>query len=78
MYKLELNKYCIHWVFRADIHRDNDLPATEYFNGTKAWYQDGLRHRTTGPAVIGCNHGDEYWVNGKLLTPEQWYDRVHS
>ncbi len=47
----------------------NDLPAVEYDNGYKAWYKNGMRHRLTGPAIIrNGRKTEEYWINGKLLT----------
>jgi len=34
--------------------------------GTRRWYQNGLRHRTDGPAVEYAD-GDRYWFqNGEL------------
>ena len=37
-----------------------------YDNGTKEWYQNGLLHRTDGPAIEHAN-GDKAWYqNGKL------------
>ena len=47
-------------------HRDNDLPAVIYSNGSKGWYINGLMHRENDlPAMIG--NGEEYWYkNGKM------------
>jgi len=50
---------------KGEFHRDNDLPAVIYKNGSKYWYQNGKRHRLNGPAVIYEN-GSKYWYqNGK-------------
>ena len=36
-------------------HRDDDLPAIEFFNGNKEWYIEGRLHRIDGPALIWKN-----------------------
>ncbi len=42
-------------------HRDNDLPAVIYADGSKEWYQNGWLHRDNDlPAIIHDN-GDQYW-----------------
>lgn len=48
------------------LHRDDDLPAVEFSNGQKEWYQLGRRHRDNDqPAVVQANH-EEWWMNGEL------------
>ena len=42
------------------LHRDNDLPAVEYINGSKYWYKEGKCHRLDGPAEI-YNNGSKVW-----------------
>lgn len=34
------------------VHRDNDLPAIIYKNGTRKWYQNGNLHRDNNKPVI--------------------------
>ena len=48
-YHIEVNTYGTRWYRNAmgQLHRD-DGPAVEWSNGTKSWYQNGLRHRTDG------------------------------
>ena len=41
-------------------HRDNDLPAIEYKDGSREWYQDGKLHRIGGPAYEDID-GTKYW-----------------
>ena len=49
------------------IHRDNDLPAIIYSNGTQEWYRNGRRHRNNDrPAVIYSNGTQEWFQNGQL------------
>ena len=35
-------------------------------NGTRAWYINGLLHRTDGPAFEYANGDRAWWVNGQL------------
>jgi hypothetical protein len=51
----------------GELHRDNDLPACEYENGSKKWYVNGNHHRDNDlPATKYVNGSKEWWVNGKL------------
>jgi len=56
-------------------HRDNDLPAIEWKNGTKEWYQHGERSRGPGavegapPAVIGANGSKAWYYDGQQYDP---------
>jgi hypothetical protein len=48
-------------------HREEDLPAIEYKDGTKIWYKNGVKHRDGDlPAVVFPDGHQEWWVNGKL------------
>jgi hypothetical protein len=38
--------------------------------GTKIWFEDGLVHRTDGPAVITLDGVDRYYIKGKEITVE--------
>jgi hypothetical protein len=51
---------------KGEIHRDNDLPAIEYYNGTKVWYQYGKRHRDNDlPAIEFIDGTKEWYQYGK-------------
>lgn len=52
------------WVKEGKCHRDNDLPAIILTRGDKHWYNDGVLHRENGPAMIGPDGSEEYWLNG--------------
>lgn len=44
-----------------------DGPAMECIDGSKFWYQNGLRHREDGPAYEFAD-GDKWWfINGKKI-----------
>jgi hypothetical protein len=61
---INLNK---HWYVNGKHHRDNDLPAIEYENGSKEWYVNGIHHRDNGLPAIEYSIGIKFWyVNGKV------------
>ena len=67
VYYFELNKKGNFWYKNSLYHRDDDLPAIEYKNGTKEWYQNGNCHRDNYlPAVEYKNGTKEWYKNGKL------------
>tara|TARA_R110000851_G_scaffold263809_1_gene416361 strand:- start:287 stop:634 length:348 start_codon:yes stop_codon:yes gene_type:complete len=45
------------------IHR-TDGPAIEWADGTKDWWQHGLRHRADGPAVEYAHGTKDWWQHG--------------
>lgn len=50
------------------LHRENDLPAVIFSNGTMFWYKDGKRHRDNGqPAVVWCCGKHGYWIEGRFI-----------
>lgn len=54
------------WWKNNVYHRDGDLPAVEYANGTRLWYSNGVLHRDGDlPAVEYANGCKEYWKKGK-------------
>lgn len=49
------------------LHRDDDLPAVVYSNGTSEWYKNGLLHRDGDlPAIIWASGTKEWYKNGLL------------
>jgi hypothetical protein len=50
---------------KGKLHRI-DGPAIEYDDGTKEWYQMGLKHRIDGPA-IEFNSGVKHWYQNGVL-----------
>jgi hypothetical protein len=48
-------------------HRDNDLPAVEFANGTKHWCQNGKHHRDNDlPAIIHSSGTKQWFKDGEL------------
>jgi len=58
-YHYDGNKY---WHIYNILHREDDLPAVEFPNGDKLWYNNNKYHRIDGPAKIYSN-GGKYWYN---------------
>ena len=76
-YHIEVDTCGIRWYRNAmgQLHRDGG-PAVEWHDGTKSWYQNGLRHRTDGPAVE-YSDGDKVWyINGEEVTEAEFNQRV--
>ena len=58
----------------GQLHLDeNDLPAIEYTDGTKFWYQNGKCHRDNGLPACIFRSGAQYWdVNGTTIRYDNW------
>ena len=52
---------------KGEFHREGDLPAVEFSNGTKYWVLNGCLHRENGPAVEHADGRCEWWVDGELV-----------
>ena len=49
------------------LHRDNDLPAIEYANGSKEWYMNGKHHRENDLPAVEWYDGAKYWyINNEI------------
>ena len=55
----------IEYSIEHKLHRENDLPAIEYTDGTKSWWLNGKRHRENDLPAVEYNDGDKLWfING--------------
>ena len=64
---------CKVWKQNMCYHRDNDLPAIIYPNGTQRWYKEGKMHRDNDlPAVIYVDGtgAKEWYKEGKRYRVE--------
>ena len=52
-----------HYNHKGKRHNPNG-PAIHRADGYKAYYINGVRHRTDGPAII-CDHFELHFINGK-------------
>ena len=76
-YRVVVNEWGTRRYFNSanQLHR-TDGPAVVYANGTKYWWQNGLRHRIDGPAVELPSGGKEWWINGKVLSEDDFNQSV--
>ena len=67
-YIVEEDEEKIIWMdWNWNKHRDGDLPAIVYKDGSLIWFKNGKKHRDNGqPAVIFPDGHKEWWFNGKL------------
>jgi hypothetical protein len=49
------------------LHRNNDLPAVEFADGTKKWYVNGKLHRDNDLPAVEFADGNKCWCeNGRM------------
>lgn len=66
----------INWKNKNDQYHRKNGPAVEYSNGEQDWYRYGQFHREGGPAITFLNSSnDEYYINGNLVTKEDFDSR---
>ena len=59
--------YLLHGV----LHREDDLPAIEWADGRKEWYQYGMLHREGDmPAIEDANGKRSWYRNGRIWREE--------
>jgi hypothetical protein len=56
------------WYQHGKKHRDNDEPAVICLDGTREWHKHDKRHRETGPARIGSDGTQEWWIGGTQVS----------
>ena len=54
------------WFNEKDQLHRTDGPASEWADGSKAWYLNGALHRTDGPAYESAKGSKEWYLNGVL------------
>jgi hypothetical protein len=60
--------YKISWYVNNKLHRDNDLPAIEWIDGSKSWYINGKLHREDNKPAVEHSDGWKYWwVDGHFI-----------
>lgn len=64
--KIKTQDYITHYNSSMELHRDNDLSAVIWSNGSQCWFQDGKLHRDNDlPAVVYVNGMREWYKDGK-------------
>ena len=66
------------WRKNDQYHRLGGLPAVEYDNGSKLYYENGLSHRINGPAIEHISGYKEYCLFGKSYTEEEYYSIINN
>ena len=54
------------WFKNGKLHRDDDLPAVLWLDGTRAWYQNGETHRDNDKPAFINPWGDQHWYQNGL------------
>jgi len=49
------------------IRHRTDGPATEFSDGYKAWYVNGVLHRVDGPAIEHVRGDKTWYINGVFM-----------
>lgn len=52
------------WMIKGELHREGGAPAIQRTDGSKEWFNHGVRHRLNGPALITADGAAEWYVNG--------------
>lgn len=60
----------LRWYKDGVLHRENDLPAIQWYDGSYEWYENGQRHRNNAPAVIYLDGRQGWYQHGKLHREE--------
>ena len=60
---------------KGQYHR-TDGPATEWADGTKEWYIEGIRHRIDGPAIEYANGTMSWYIKGIKYTEQEFNDKI--
>ena len=63
---------------KGQYHRLGGLPACEYVNGNKSYYENGKLHRLNGPAYEGLNGYKSYYFFGKEYTEKEYYEIINN
>jgi len=53
-------------------YKEGKYTITEFPGGDKYWVVDNQFHNENGPAVIGTNGHEQYYLNGEVLTKHEW------
>ena len=71
------NSISKYWYKNGLIHRENDKPAFEYFDGGKFWYINGKRHRENDKPSVEFPWGGKIWyVNDKFIKRNYNYNNI--
>jgi len=58
------------------LHRNDDLPAIEYPDGSKFYYSHGILHRVGGPAIIKADGSKSYYLKGIWYSKKEYCNKL--
>lgn len=58
--------------YRNGVLHNADGPAVDKANGARYWYKNGVLHRIGGPAVYNPSGRNQYFIDGKQYTEEEY------
>lgn len=61
----------LYWKVNDKLHRTVKLFGLNGF-GIEIWFKDRKKHRIDGPAIIFPWNDEEYWINDKKLSKEEF------
>lgn len=59
-----------YWYKEGKLHRLDGPAVQNPFSAE--WYKEGRKHRLDGPAVTNSSGKEEYWIEGKELSKEDF------
>lgn len=73
VYKVVVNVYGTFWYNeKGQYHREGDLPACEWSDGSEYYYINDTLHREGGkPAIMRANAHNSWFINGQEVTEKQ-------
>jgi hypothetical protein len=72
----KVTKYGRAWYQYDELHRDNDLPALIYYDGSQEWYQHGKIIRYNGPAIIERDTILWWSCDGTSLSEKEYWIEI--
>lgn len=58
------------WYYKGKLHREGDLPALIYEDGSRMWYFHGMLHRENDLPAIEYSGGSKEWYRMDKLSRE--------
>jgi hypothetical protein len=65
------------WFMNGDLHRSDGGPAVKQSHtGFESYWVDGQLHRTDGPARIESDGTTSFWLEGRPMSEDAYWDAV--
>jgi len=76
-YTVEVDDNNTIWRLNGKLHREGDLPAKEYTDGTQKWFVNGECHRENGPAMEWPDGKKGWYLKGVNYTEEEYNEKMN-